>query len=76
MANDLLCRYAALGNLTGVPAVTVPMGYTDNGLPLGFQVMAPWWREDVCLNIGRLIETSVEKQRPEHYLSLLSEVKS
>ena len=33
-----LCRYAGLANLTGVPAVTVPVGYNALGLPCGLQV--------------------------------------
>jgi Asp-tRNA(Asn)/Glu-tRNA(Gln) amidotransferase A subunit family amidase len=30
--------YMFLGNLAGVPAISVPMGYTSSGLPLAFQV--------------------------------------
>jgi aspartyl-tRNA(Asn)/glutamyl-tRNA(Gln) amidotransferase subunit A len=37
--------YTIFANLTGHPAISVPMGF-DNGLPLGLQVVAPYHHED------------------------------
>src|SRR5438094_954292 len=42
-------------NLLGLPAVAVPTGLT-NGLPLGVQVIATRYREDLCLNAAEIIE--------------------
>jgi aspartyl-tRNA(Asn)/glutamyl-tRNA(Gln) amidotransferase subunit A len=39
-------------NAAGLPAVSVPCGFTKNGLPLSFQVIAPQFREDLVLKIG------------------------
>ena len=38
-------------NLTGVPAISFPCGFS-NGLPIGVQVMAPPFREDLTLKIA------------------------
>ena len=37
--------FTALANLTGNPAISVPMGKHSNGLPLGLQVVGKRWEE-------------------------------
>lgn len=37
--------------LAGVPALSVPCG-SSAGLPVAFQAVAPWWRDDVALSVG------------------------
>ena len=37
--------------LAGVPALSVPNGFSA-GLPVAFQAVAPWWRDDVALSVG------------------------
>jgi len=47
--------YTMTHNLTGWPAAVVRCGQTGEGLPIGVQVAAHPWREDVALRIaGRL----------------------
>lgn len=36
-------------NVWGLPAISVPCGFTQNGLPIGLQIAAPHWREDLVL---------------------------
>ena len=49
--------YTMTHNLTGWPAAVVRCGETETGLPIGVQVAAHPWREDVALRIaGRLEE--------------------
>ena len=45
------CRYAFLGNLTGLPAGTAPVGTDARGLPLGLQIMADAWDEATVLQV-------------------------
>lgn len=44
-------------NLAGWPAVVVRGGSSTEGLPVGVQVVAPPWREDVALAVARFIES-------------------
>jgi Asp-tRNA(Asn)/Glu-tRNA(Gln) amidotransferase A subunit family amidase len=55
-----LC-YAA--NLTGQPAASVPMGYTDNHLPAGLQVIGPRFRDDLVLAFSSLVEAVTNRAR-------------
>ncbi len=41
----LLTRYTAPFNLTGLPALSIPCGFTRNGLPVGLQLIARPWHE-------------------------------
>jgi aspartyl-tRNA(Asn)/glutamyl-tRNA(Gln) amidotransferase subunit A len=51
-----LCDVLTLGgNLAGLPGISVPCG-TSEGLPVGLQILAPQWREDVALRVGRAYE--------------------
>jgi aspartyl-tRNA(Asn)/glutamyl-tRNA(Gln) amidotransferase subunit A len=51
-------------NLAGHPAISVPIGLDDAGLPIGFQVMAPALGEEVMYQVAaeveRLAEFSIE----------------
>ena len=43
-------------SLAGVPAMSVPAGLDGDGLPLGLQLIAPSFREDVLVQAGRVLE--------------------
>jgi aspartyl-tRNA(Asn)/glutamyl-tRNA(Gln) amidotransferase subunit A len=43
-------------NYYGLPALTVPCGFSKNGLPLGLQIVGPRWREDIVLAVGNYYE--------------------
>ena len=43
-------------NLVGLPAATVPCGFTPDGLPIGLQIIAPWGREDSILDVAKALE--------------------
>ena len=53
-----MMRFCFLANLTGIPGLVVPVGYTQEGLPVGMQMMAAWYGEDVLLRTGRAMECS------------------
>jgi len=48
--------FTQLANLTGQPAITLPMHLTDEGLPCGVQVMARRGREDLLLQLAGTLE--------------------
>ena len=48
--------HAMLANLANLPAVSVPAGLSPEGLPVGLQIMARRFREDVCLTLARVME--------------------
>lgn len=43
-------------NLTGHPAITVPMGLDDHGVPCGFQIIAPRFEDGLALGLAAHIE--------------------
>ena len=52
--------FTALFNATGQPAVSLPLGRSAGGLPIGIQLAASFGREDVLLAIGRQLEEELE----------------
>jgi aspartyl-tRNA(Asn)/glutamyl-tRNA(Gln) amidotransferase subunit A len=51
--------YTIPSNLAGAPAMSIPVGLDDAGLPVGFQIMAPVLGEAVMLRVARAIEAEV-----------------
>ena len=51
-----LMRFSFLGNLTGLPGLVMPVGYTSKGLPISLQLMGQWYQEGVLLKIGYALE--------------------
>jgi len=57
--------YSDVHNLTGWPAAVVRAGTSDGGLPIGVQLIAHPWREDVALAAARVVEAATGGwQRP------------
>ncbi len=50
--------YTSAFNLTGWPAAVIRGGTTSNGLPIGLQIVAPPWREDMALAMAKYLETA------------------
>jgi amidase len=48
--------YCEWFNLLGMPAVTVPVTQSPDGLPIGVQIVAGPWEEEVALSIAEVIE--------------------
>jgi len=49
-----------IGNLLGLPAITIPCGFTDEKMPVGFQLISKHYEEGLLLNIGEVYEKSEE----------------
>jgi amidase len=59
---EMLSKYPAFSytmtyNLTGWPAAVVRAGTSPEGLPIGVQIVAPPWREDIVLAVAQQLET-------------------
>ncbi|MEH7274333.1 amidase family protein [Neobacillus vireti] len=50
--------FTQLANLTGQPAMTVPLHLTQEGLPVGVQFMAAKGREDLLYSMAGMLEQS------------------
>lgn len=51
-------------SLTGWPCVVVRAGTTSDGLPIGVQIVASPWRDDMALAVAQVIERSLGGWQP------------
>ena len=47
-------------NVWGLPAISVPCGFTKSGLPVGLQIAGSHWREDLVLRLAHAYEQATE----------------
>ena len=52
-------------NVWGLPAISIPSGFTESGMPIGLQIAGPPWREDMVLRLAQAYEqaTAWHKRR-------------
>jgi len=62
-------RFATPPNLTGYPAISIPVGYDPKGMPIGLQAMGRPWEESLLLGIAGILEQKVETRKPVVYRS-------
>ena len=55
-ADQANIRGGALANLTGIPAISVPVGLSPDGLPIGLQLQAAWGRDELLLDAAEALE--------------------
>jgi aspartyl-tRNA(Asn)/glutamyl-tRNA(Gln) amidotransferase subunit A len=55
--NDI---YTVTANLAGIPGISVPCGLSSERLPIGFQLLGPYWSEELLLNFAH----SYEQKQP------------
>ena len=48
--------YTAPFNITGQPTISLPLHWTDDGLPVGVQLVAAYGREDVLFQVAAQLE--------------------
>jgi amidase len=61
--------YTAQFNITGQPAISLPLHWTPDGLPVGVQLVAGYGREDLLVRIASQIEQAApwsERHPPVH----------
>jgi amidase len=58
----LTAAFTGLFNVTGNPAISLPLHWTDDGLPIGVQLVAAYGREDLLFRVA----AQLERARPWH----------
>jgi amidase len=58
-STPLFCN-AAIFNVSGHPAISIPGGRSSKGMPIGVQLVAPLGREDLLLSVA----AQLERQQP------------
>jgi aspartyl-tRNA(Asn)/glutamyl-tRNA(Gln) amidotransferase subunit A len=51
-----------IGNLAGIPGISVPAGTHSSGLPMALQLQAAWGREHTLLDAAEHLERSTQRQ--------------
>jgi Asp-tRNA(Asn)/Glu-tRNA(Gln) amidotransferase A subunit family amidase len=68
-ADQANVRGAGLANLTGIPAISVPVGLSEDSMPIGLQLQAAWGRDELLLDAAEALERAngrrwVEQRAP------------
>ena len=56
----LLSRLTRPFNLSGHPAISLPCGFSNSGLPIGLQLVAPYFKEQSLLDVGLSFENATD----------------
>ncbi|WP_334330440.1 amidase [Companilactobacillus sp. HBUAS59699] len=62
-----LTPFTQLANLTGEPAISLPVWIGNNDLPIGVQFMSGKGREDLLFRVGELFENTKALELPKYY---------
>jgi aspartyl-tRNA(Asn)/glutamyl-tRNA(Gln) amidotransferase subunit A len=62
----ILARHTSPFNLAAIPTVSVPAGFSVEGLPIGVQLSGRWWEEGLVLRAAHAFQqvTDWHKRRP------------
>ena len=52
-------------NLAGLPHMSVPCGYSGNGMPAGMQIITDHWNEDLLVTFAKEWDSAFDIRRPE-----------
>ncbi|MBI4672391.1 MAG: Asp-tRNA(Asn)/Glu-tRNA(Gln) amidotransferase subunit GatA [Chloroflexi bacterium] len=55
-----LTAFTAPFNVTGFPAISLPCGFTREGLPIGLQIVGARWREDLILRAAHQYQLATD----------------
>jgi Asp-tRNA(Asn)/Glu-tRNA(Gln) amidotransferase A subunit family amidase len=59
-AELLILRNTRPFNVWGLPAISIPCGFTRSGLPIGLQIAGPHWGESLVLSLAHAYEQLTE----------------
>ena len=58
-------RLGGLANLTGIPAISAPVGLGEGGMPVGLQLQAAWGCDELLLDAAEALERATERRHVE-----------
>ena len=67
-----LMRFVVCANFTGLPAISFPAGYANDGLPIGIQAIGRHWEEHLLLRLANVAEQKLERKKPATHFDILS----
>ena len=73
VTTERIMRFAPAANLTGLPAISFPVGADEQGLPVGLQALGRAFEEHLLLRLARVAESLLARPRPRIHRSLLDE---
>jgi aspartyl-tRNA(Asn)/glutamyl-tRNA(Gln) amidotransferase subunit A len=53
--------FTVTANIAGIPAISVPSGVDENGLPFGMQLMGQYKNDDIIFDIAKEFEGALQK---------------
>jgi aspartyl-tRNA(Asn)/glutamyl-tRNA(Gln) amidotransferase subunit A len=55
-----LTRLTFVWSFAEVPAMSIPCGFTREGLPMGLQLIGPWWKESTLFALGHSFQQETD----------------
>lgn len=53
-------------NLSGLPSISLPVGFSSSNLPIGLQIIAPHFREEKIIEVASAIENAILSNKKEN----------
>ncbi len=65
-ATNILARNTSPSNIAAIPTISLPCGFSSEGMPIGLQLAGRWWDEETVLRAGYAYQQATDwhKRRP------------
>ncbi len=54
--------FTVTANIAGIPGLSIPIGFTKEGLPVGMQILGPHFSEETLFTIGKAYEEATKEE--------------